>query len=157
MSGNELAISIAAPADEGCTVYVPGLLFTVGFSNNTAPSPVSISVQWTGEDGCPGSCDDIRVSLTTQTQGKLALLFNCNEQQRLYPVIAVLRNNVPFLPTGTVLPGVGTTTAPINYPNSTIEVQVTGPAQTSITVETLAWNQPALGCLWTRALSGLGL
>jgi len=140
-------------AEPGCDVYTPGLLIGVGFSNNTPPGVVNISVNGVGEDGCPFEMDDIRVSLNQMGQGQLMLLFGCVEQQRLYPVIARLRTDVELLPAGTVLPGGALGTA-LTYPNTALHLTIAGPSGTTITLQTLTWNMPALSCVAEQAVYG---
>lgn len=154
VTGNTAHIVMSAEA--GCEVFTPGILFTIGFSQNTAPGPVELSVSAIGSDGCAVVSNNIRGLMQQLGSGELAFLFNCVEEQRLYPVIASLRTDVPLLPSGTILPGVGTLTAPVNYPNRTIAIDVSGPAGMVLTSETLTWNHPTLSCLWNRALQPLG-
>jgi hypothetical protein len=159
-NGSSADIVMTAPA--GCEEFAPGILFTVGMSANTSPGPVNIDVDIIGSDGCPvTSMHGIRVMLTPNggglTAGTLALIFNCIEEQRLYPVLARLRTAVVQIPAGTTLPG-GVVPAPgILFADETIAIHITGPAGTTITAETLAWNHPTLSCLWNNALRPLGL
>jgi hypothetical protein len=149
--GTTAEIEIGAEA--GCEIFTPGILFTVGFSQNVAPGPISISVSGTGSDGCPFDVSDIRMTLTDLGQGLFALIFNCEEEGRLYPVLARLRNAVVQIPTGTTIEGIGgPTTAPVFFADETITINVVAPGGTTVTIETLAWNHPALTCLWHNAL-----
>jgi len=158
--GSSADVEIIAP--EGCEEFTPGILFTIGMSSNTSPGPVNIDVDIIGSDGCPVlTMHGIRVMLNPNGQGlsagNLALVFNCEEEQRLYPVLARLRNKVVQIVAGTVLPG-GAVPAPgIYFADEKITIHITGPAGTSITAETLAWNHPTLSCLWNNALRPLGL
>jgi len=154
-SGSAADITLSAPP--GCEEFTPGLLLTVGFSNNVSPGPVTFSIDVIGSDGCPESMDSIRVMMTQLGAGTLALIFNCDEEQRLYPLLARLRTDVVQIPEGTVLPG-GAVPAPgVLFANEEIVIHVVGPAGTTITFETLAWNHPTLSCLWQNALGPMGL
>jgi hypothetical protein len=139
-------IEISAPP--GCDYFTPGLLITIGFSQNVAPGPVSIDITATGSDGCEVDIEDIRVGLCALGAGQIAVLFNCVEEQRLYPVIGRLRTNVVQIPNGTTIPGLGALTADLFYPDETVNVHVEGPLGMTITVETLTWNMPSLSCIW---------
>lgn len=159
-NGTSGVIEISASADEdgNCEEFTPGLLITIGFSNNTSPGPVSLTIKGTGSDGCPFEMKDIRVSLNQLGQGQLAVIFACNEQQRLYPVLGRMRTDVVNIPTGTTIaaPGItGPTTAPVFYPDESITVDINyAPVGTTVTVETLTLNHPTLSCLWANASKG---
>jgi len=152
---------VVIAAQPGCEEFTPGLLFTIGFSNDTSPGPVNIDIAFTSSDGCPEAIDGIRVMLAPTgigvAAGTLAVIFNCVEEQRLYPVLARLRNAVVQIPAGVVLPG-GAVPAPgIMFTDETINIHIQGPSGTSITIETLAWKHPTLSCLWNNALAPMGL
>jgi hypothetical protein len=144
-------------AEPGCEQFTPGVLLSIGFSNNTSPGPVTVGVSGTGSDGCLFSNQDIRGTMQALGQGTLALLFSCVQEQRLYPIIARLRKDNILAPSGTSFPGIGTLTADAFNPDESLTIDVTGPAGMTLTVETLTWNMPTLSCLWTRALGPLGL
>lgn len=153
-SGTTSTFTITAPAGE--TLFIPGILFTIGFSNNTSPGPVTITVSGVGTDGGPFSVGPIRVTLNALGQGQLAMLFNTVVQQRLYPVIAQVQSGVPLLPAGTALAlstGTVTLDSPVNEPDQSLTITVTGPTGTSVTAETITWNHPSLACLWNQALA----
>lgn len=134
----------------GCEVFTPGLMIGIAFSQNVTPGNVSITAAGTGQDGCPFTMGPIVVSLDALGQGNLGLLFGCVEQQRLYPVIARLRQDVVQIPAGTTFPGLAapnTLTSDLDFPNENITITVDGPTGTGITIQTLTWNMPAMSYL----------
>lgn len=155
VDGNSAHVAIAAPGN--CDYFTPGILFTVGFSQNTSPGPVSLSVRGVGSDGCNFEILDIRMLMRCLGSGQLALLFGCVVDQRLYPVLARLRTDIVQIPAGATIPVEGgapiTVGAPgVLFPNEELTIDVTGPAGTTITIETLTLQMPALSCLWDRVL-----
>jgi len=155
VDGNSATFTLEA--EPGCEQFTPGLLISIGFSNNTSPGPVTISITGTGSDGCQFDNSGIRGTMQALGQGTLAKLFHCVDEQRLYPVIARLRKNNVLAPAGTVFPGLGTLSSDAFNADEKLTLVVTGPAGTTITAETLTWNMPTLTCLWQRALGPLGL
>jgi len=153
-TGTSATVELRAAA--GCESFTPGLLLTVGFSNNTAPGPVQLTINWVGSDGCAASYDGIRCTLKCNGgAGTLAVLFGCEEESRLYPVIARLRTSVVQLAAGLSLPlsgGAQTLTADVPFPDEIITVTVNGPAGMTLTVETLTWNHPTISCLYVQSL-----
>lgn len=154
-AGSPTSSTFTITAPTGETLFIPGILFTIGFSNNTSPGPVTITVTGTGTDGGPFSVGPVRVTLSALGQGQLAMLFNTVVQQRLYPVIAQVQSDVPLIPAGATLnlsTGAATLTTAFNEPNQDLLITVTGPTGTSVTAETITWNHPSLACLWNQAL-----
>jgi hypothetical protein len=142
----------------GCDLFIPGVLITIGFSNDVPLGPVTIGITGTDQDGCPFSIQNIRVRLSTNNMsGQLAVLFNCDVEQRLFPLLARLRTDVINLPTGTVLPGItppNTLTGPVFHPNEQLTLTFDGPAGVAVGVETLTYNHPALSCMLVAAMAG---
>jgi hypothetical protein len=154
---------IVMSAPPGCDYHTPGLLFVVGFSQNTSPTPVRFDITGTTLDGCAIDMAGIEIQMQALGTGPLAVIFNCVEQQRLYPVIARLRTDVVQIPAGTTIPApgvTGATTADVFFANETLNIHVDGPFGMSLTVKTLTWNMPTLSCIWQTwadAMNAMGV
>lgn len=148
-------VDLTITSEPGCEAFTPGLLVSVGFANNVSPGQVSFDFSWVGSDGCPASYNDVRGTLKCLGTGVFAVLFGCVEEQRLYPVIARLRNQTQIFPAGTVFhfaAGDQTLLSPVFYPDEAITIHANGPAGTTLTFQTLTWNDPPISCLYVQAL-----
>jgi hypothetical protein len=149
--------TITIEGQEGCEQETPGLMLSVGFSQNVSPTPVSFKFTIVGQDGCPDVMDNVQIQMTALGTGQLVVLFSCVENQRLYPTLARLRNKVVQIKSGTTIPGVGPAlTSDLLYPDEVITIEVTGPTGMTLTVDTLAPDHPALSCIYTNVQNACG-